>query len=410
MSLTYKTLLGLFLAALTGIGSVLAVAPSVVTDVTASMTQDGGVAVSWSPVSGAVSYNVYFSRQSILGNGGDYDDFQSTTGAESTYIFSAPPIETGTLYVAVLAVTASGEESEGFATEGSVVIGSAPVTNGTQSSEAEGSSSSEAPASSGTTSEPMNYKAVQAVSATGVTITFTKALDMTALPGAGHFVITDSGGTILTVSEVHAISAETVLLKTMPQAAKRQYVIGLVQNVRAADGTTMTVSVPRALFDGFEAGAAVVTSGSSSEGTYARNPALGDPAPTKQTITGPSLVDTTIVKERNGTKTVRVTWTPVPEATSYVLYTAQGDGEFSVTGTASADQTSAQLKKVTAKSLRVKVTAKNAEGQESIGTESMVPLSGGTSAPLTKSGIPLLGAVLVAGALAGRRLVSWRKR
>lgn len=396
------------LAALSGIGSVMAAAPTVVSDVAASMTSNGGIAVSWSPVDDAVSYNVYYSRQSILQNGGDYDDFESTLGAETTYVFANAPQASGTLYVAVLAVSASGEESEGFATEASVVIGSAPVASSSMaiSSSAPQMTESSAPT---TTTQPMQYQTVQAISNTGVILMFTKDLSADAI-NAGYFVITDTGGTILPITEVLRDGSMTLLLKTAPQAPKKQYILGLVQNIKAADGTSMTVSTPRALFDGYtDQMQSSSVSSDTTGGGYVRNPALGSSSSSAPAFTGPSLVDAMTTKESNGTYTVRVTWTPAAGAVSYVLYTAQGDGEFTQTGTAGADQTSAQLRKVTAKNLRVKVTAKNAAGQESAGTVKEVPFSTGTSTPLPQSGIPVLGAVLIAGAFAGRRL-SLRKK
>jgi len=403
MTLKHKTYIGLLLALMSSISSVMAATiPATVTDMRVVTTGNGGIAVSWSPAKDAVQYNVYYGRASIIGNNGDYDDFETTVGAETTYIFTESPVSNGTLFVAVLAVSETGDESEGFASEASIeVVGAAS------------SSSSVASAENTTTSAPLSVKNVTAVSSTGVIVQFSKALKIDGPVGPGTFIVTDTGGVILRIREVSFLDAVTLLLKTESQNPTKKYIAGFVQNVEAVDGTSVTPSVPRMMFDAFRAATTTSSEGmTESAGTYGKNPALGVSSSSQPAVTmvGPSLVDVQVLKERDGTKTVQIDWTPTPSAIEYLLYTSTDGETFKKVGSATALQSSAKLKKITSANLIVKVTAKNAEGQESEGLTKTVPMTSGTSTPLAESGLPLLGVMLAAGALTGRRALLRKKK
>lgn len=102
--------------------------PPNVKGVTANLASDTLV-VQWMPVNdpAVTKYRVYYSRASIMDNGGDYDDFVETISNQPSYTFSNVPYKGKALYVSVMAVTAQGVESEAFESEASVPATQPPV-------------------------------------------------------------------------------------------------------------------------------------------------------------------------------------------------------------------------------------------------------------------------------------------
>ena len=107
----------MFLSALLVPGLLFAQAPSAVTNIQTSVV-NGSVTVSWNaPAEQNISYyRVYFSSESILENGGVYDDFEATSGPETIYTLQHE-IGRRMLYVSVLAVNDQGVEGEVFVEE-----------------------------------------------------------------------------------------------------------------------------------------------------------------------------------------------------------------------------------------------------------------------------------------------------
>src|SRR3989338_9813623 len=82
----------------------------------------GTVHVQWNaPQEGEdiASYRVYYSQESILQNGGQYDDFETTDGAVIEHDLKDAP-RVNPLFISVLAVSSTGEESRFFLEEVSV--------------------------------------------------------------------------------------------------------------------------------------------------------------------------------------------------------------------------------------------------------------------------------------------------
>ena len=102
-------------------------APSAVMGVDATL-QNGEVSVSWTAVSSdpIEYYRVYYSAESILDNDGLYDDFEVTDGDETTLTF-LPPLGSGDLYIAVIAVAQNGLESEFFTDEARLELDAEPL-------------------------------------------------------------------------------------------------------------------------------------------------------------------------------------------------------------------------------------------------------------------------------------------
>lgn len=271
--------IALVMIALTGQIALAAEPPANVQNVAAALT-DGKLTVTWTPVEGAVSYTIYYSHQSILGNGGDYDDFEPVQNVTS-FTFDALPLSAPTIFVGVLATDAAGAESEGFETEASVTVTAAPVQPAVSSSSSSSVASSESSSSLNampagenptTTSTPMALISVQATSETGVLIGFSKPVKIDAVITPEFFIITDSGANVLRITKV-TVNAATILLETERQVPAREYTFGLLQPVTAVDGTNATPSTPQVKFTA--AGTATVQPPAPTAPAYGRNPALG---------------------------------------------------------------------------------------------------------------------------------------
>lgn len=94
-------------------------APPPVTAVHAERVPEG-VRVSWKAVPGPIArYQVYYSSESILQNGGAYEDFDLTEGAVTSYVLTGP-FTKDAVTVAVIAEGFTGEDSGFFVEEASV--------------------------------------------------------------------------------------------------------------------------------------------------------------------------------------------------------------------------------------------------------------------------------------------------
>lgn len=238
-----------------------AVTPPTISFVDAAIVS-GKLTVTWTAPQNAddVSfYRVYFSHESIVGNDGNYDDFERTNGPETTYSFTKLPLPSPKIFVAVLAVNAAGQESEGFETEASIE----------PSSSLNSSAAPETPATS--TALPMSLISVSAVSQTGILLTFTKTLATATPLSTEEFFVTDLSGAILEIRSI-AVSGPTVLLSTAPQEPDKEYLFGSLQPIPAADGTNLPTSNAQGHFRGFGNQSATPEPASVP---YVRNPMLG---------------------------------------------------------------------------------------------------------------------------------------
>jgi hypothetical protein len=381
--------------------------PANIQHVEAGMT-NGQLTVTWNAAADAADidfYRIYYSHQSILQNNGDYDDFERTTGAERSYTFKNIPANSGMLFVSVLAVNKAGIESEGFETEASVMITeSIPVPQNSSSAPQTSSSSEESSSSqseNGTTSEPMTITTVEAASLTGVLVSFSKALSPVAPIDGAYFMITDTGGTVYAVTRVQ-IGESTLLLHTAPLDPNKKYILTLTQNVLAADGTNATPSTTGQLaFAGFGEDTSAPTSSSSSV-MYVRNPALGSSEPAPAPVTAPedaTGLDLTPMHLANGNYNVLARWGASPDSKgtldSYGLYTSANGSPFAWNAATGKMETSVEYRNLAPGTFGLKVTAKDAQGNESAGIQ--------RSVTLPASGIGLIGIAALSGAAAGAR-------
>ncbi len=384
--------------------------PANVKNIQATSSQ-GQISVLWAPVSGAASYRVYYSHESILGNGGNYDDFEQTAGSQTIFNFKSMPLQSEKIYIGILAVDKEGNESEGFETE-AMVEASTSMISSSASSEASSVASSESSDSSESSSEsmpsgenptstavPMGIESVQAVTETGVLVTFTKDVSADAIVNAGYFLITTVSGTVLPASNT-AISGKTVLITTAPQSADTEYVLGLLSPIPAADGTNATPSEPQVRFK--TAPKAEPNQPAQPGQSYGKNPSLpGASPPTSygqrppQAPLDPSNLGLSAVLRKDGTYNVVARWTASPNAAMYSLYASKNGSPYSWNSAVDNSETSVQYSGITPGKFGIKVASRT-NNVESSGIDKVIDLP--------TSGIGLLGIAAVAGAGAvGRR-------
>lgn len=374
------------------------------------------VRVTWSPVEDAAFYRVYFSHESILENEGNYDDFERTSGSDAEYTFVKLPLKSDTITFGVLAVNADGQESEGFETEKTITVTSVETTMANDKTEPstpeENMPEGENPTS---TAKPMEIESVEAVSATGVLITFTKTINPDADIKPDFFILTDSGGNTLAVKDMQKEGA-MVLLTTDMQAPKRAYTFGLLNVIPAEDGTNITSSAPQMSFEGF----GDVMTQPTEPVPYGKPPTATTPPPvpygkpptaTQQPVPygkppvgmlmDATFLDLAATPRTDGTYDVTARWNPANGAQAYGLYTAVQGMPYAWNGQVPANQTTVVYNKVKPGAFALRLTSKDANGQESRGIERAVNL------PTT--GLGLLGIMGVAGASAGMRLRRRRK-
>lgn len=407
--MTFKQTLSLTTLALSVCTSV-AMAAALPANVKSVQATIGGeeMTVLWTPVPGAFSYRVYYSHESILGNGGNYDDSIETPDSQTMYVFPSVPLTSDTIYVGVLAVDKEGNESEGFEVEASVQVPAlassssssvAPVTSSSQSntSSAPTMPTGENPTS---TAEPMGIKSVAPISETGVLVTFSKDVDARGVQGE-IFLITTLSGTMLQAVKMEVNGAD-ILLTTEVMPPDTEYILGLISTVPAVDGTNATPTEPQVHFT-----TQAKSSSSTPSENYGRNPNI--PGPPGNTPTGnqthvptdPAHLGLSAVLRNDGTYNVIARWSPSPDAATYSLYTSKNYGPYAWNSAVEQSKTSVQYSGVMPGTFGVKVASVRAN-VESPGIEKVITLPA--------SGIGILGIAAVAGAGAARRMQRRKKK
>src|SRR3989338_10754771 len=277
MSKIQKTifLIGFFLAAVPALSQSQAAPPNV-KEVSARI-ENGQMTVRWKPVTDATGikiYRIYFSRQSILGNNGNFDDFEFTSGPDTSFTFDTLLQKQGKVFLAVMAVNMAGVESEGFETEATRDIEPQPQAGSSQTA------SSVPPVVSGSPPMPMTILSVMPLSSTGLVITFTKPVDPSIEINPAIFRITASGGVTLPVNKV-SVKNGYLALDTDPQLSDGNYTLTFSSGIRAKDGTSSPAAGPipfRGFVDpGKIAPEPVMPSGPPVSQPYGRNPFLPTP-------------------------------------------------------------------------------------------------------------------------------------
>lgn len=259
--MTLFTRLGL--AALTlGMPLMAYAAPASVTGIKASL-ESGKVRVTWQQATGDIaSYRVFYSRASILGNGGLYDDFDTVEGSVNTHLLqNVPP--SNELYVSVLAVDSKGEESPYFMEEAKVVLNGGAAASVARSSVAAVSSVAMSRAASvgAGSADGFRLLSAEAISSTGVVLRFSQTISIPANQALDAIVIENGSGQKLQLRRF-IIENSTLTVHTEQQRGATVYRITVSQNVTATapNGALLRIAADQTptLFMGF--GSASATS------------------------------------------------------------------------------------------------------------------------------------------------------
>lgn len=221
---------------MSGVALAAGTPPANVKNVQATIV-NGALSVTWNAPADATniaSYRVYYSHQSILGNDGNYDDFEQTAGSVTSYTFKSLPLTSPVIFIGVLAVSKDGTESDGFEVEASVPV---PVSNATSSQVAPATPVNAA--EPGTpTATPLVITSAEPATDTGILLTFNKPLVSMPSFSDANFQITDTGGTVLAIASIEQADRLHVLLKTTKQRPDTTYLITVRIPLGAQDGTT----------------------------------------------------------------------------------------------------------------------------------------------------------------------------
>lgn len=295
------------LAALLLPGGVLAAAPGHVTGLKAAV-ENGEIHVQWDALpadQNIAYYRIYYSQQSILGNGGTYDDFEMTTGNVTTFIFPRTP-KSDTVWVAVLGVNREGVETPDFTTEVSVDL----TTAGTVSSATEtpaapvvatetassSTTSSTATIESSTPSFPLfRLITVDVPSGTGILLTFSDVVSVDPAGAKEAFRIADGSGHELAIRRL-VIAGPLVGVQTEPQQRGTLYRVTVSAAVHSATNPTATLDP-------------------ATESMIFRGHATGIAAPAQQGIP-PLTLDVKAQAESGGRYAIVAHWTGGDEAST----------------------------------------------------------------------------------------------
>ncbi len=439
--------LGLVVAGMT-IASVAFAAgvPSNVVRVGAKV-ENGKLIVDWdaaTDAAGIASYRIYYSRKSILDNGGDYDDFEQTADEATQYAFPHLPYAGQKIYLAVLAVNTSGLESDAFEAETSVDLPSGDAQPGPDVGP--GPQITENPPAA--MQKGMTVDRIDVPNNSTVVVTFSQPLADTQQLGPGFFIIVDEQGGILEVRE-YAKDGATVTLTTGEQTDGRKYILGVLQRITGEDGSSIDGSAPQTPFTGMgasaesssssEAPVAVESSSSAPANDYGRNPNLTNPANGNEYGRNPNLANQNVGNNQNfldllrnrtqagvitqptqirdtvppedasllslrrvlrtdGTYNVVAQWRGSPDTArdlnGYAIATTNNGYAFTPSSTIDADQTSVQYTRISPGTFGVRVSAFDQAGNRSAGIDKIITLP--------QSGIGLIGVMAVSGIAAAR--------
>lgn len=431
--------IGLLVLGMLSAGTVFAAAmPSNVTRVAAKI-EDGALVVEWdaaSDAAGIASYRVYYSRESILDNEGNYDDFEQTNDENTRYTFSRLPYPGQKLYLSVLAVNTSGIESEAFEVETSIDLPSDTAPAIAQQPEQLPEAEPEAEAAM---QKSMTIASVEAREATKVVVTFSQPIADSQNFGPGFFIIVDENGGILQVTD-YVKDGASVTLTTAEQAGGRTYILGVLQRITGQDGAFIDGSAPQVSFTGVAAPQEQASSSSSEQPassvasvatqpveTYGRNPYLANPATTgtptfldllrnrtQGTAAGaqvaqnrddtppenPMNLRLQPVLRSDGTYNVVAEWRGSPnlagDLQGYFVSISQDGSAYVPSSTTAANRTSVRYDRLQPGIFGVRVSAFDQAGNRSGGIEDVITLP--------ESGLGLLGIAAVSGIAAARRV------
>ena len=366
--------------------SVFAEMPGTVTGLQAYGQDDGSVIVEWVQVEGDIAeYRVYFSQKSILENDGYYDDVETTEGPVSMHILQDVPSTFSTVYVSIMAVNASGEESPFFTEE--VRVDRAVNPTSTPSSSDPDTpvmppADTQAPmsASSAQTmprTDALHLLSVQALSATRVVLAFsaTPIIDPASAPTA--FSIIDSQGSSLPIEQL-TIDGRTAMVQTMRQAAGMVYQMRLSEPLAGEGGLILDPIDRTAFFTGHGTGISPEEAAARAESLPQNTPSQQPTSPLPgmlqpQTGSLPDVVNFRLNASPQKNQRFMVTgqWEldPATPDGAFIVVRQSRDGgrTFNTPEFLSGDLNGVQIPDVTPQNFGLVVYVANAEGESSPG-------------------------------------------
>lgn len=397
--------------------SAFGTAPTGVTGITATLESNGVVRVQWEAAGeGIAFYRVYTASKSILQNGGSFDDYEETNGPVTEYFLTDLP-SFDRLYVSVLAVSVSSEESPFFLEE-AVVEGTGiamPSQEESSSASPVGVSSVSSSASSVEPSSPapsiqltpptqnggFDLIAIDATSATGVTLTFSHPVTIQAKDAARAFLIMNGSGRILPLKRLIFLG-NALTIVTAPQERNMIYVLNIASTVRSTGSGALSLDP------------------NENTVTFIGHPEGIDAMPILNISSASSLSPFALDVRRLDIRakatpqgyTVLATWQPqeAAQVSSYeILQSRDGGRTFSAVQRAPGDSLGANITGVNPGAFTLVVRTVDPTGVISrgvLGTIELPQLGKVTTKPakpsdLPKSGMGVVIALLCAGALVG---------
>ena len=246
---------------LSAVGNVLAAAsPSAVEGISASAIGNE-VTVTWNSVTSdpIAYYRVYYSAQSILENNGLFDDFETTEGSETTLTFSTPS-GVDSLFVAAIAVSEEGLESEFFTEEARVEIGNtpAPTTVPTPTTTPTPTPEDSFPTPStveNTVDATENIRLLKAevTSPTTIVTTFSAPITVEEARAPEGLKIENAKGDLLQIKSI-TIDQSTITITTVVQTKGAVYNVQFSEPFKGKNGQALDASDRAALVSGHSEG------------------------------------------------------------------------------------------------------------------------------------------------------------
>lgn len=359
--------------------------------------QNGQIRVQWdAPATGSVaSYNVYFSARSILRNGGEYDDYEKTSGSLTEFILTNYPKSTGSVYVAVLPVDAQGKEMDTFTDEVRVALGL-----GAQS----GTSAQGAVSSAGRATTTLQLLSAEVMSSTGVVLTFSLPVTLSARDAPNAVQVEDASGATVRIKRL-IVRGTDIGVETEPLKPGTEYRVVAHSVIQAANGLRLAGTT------------ATITFVSPGQRQQASGRTSSTASATSNTLEVQNL-DVRAEYQSNGRFLVMAAWDP-PQGSfaSYVVRKTRNGKAVGTPQTQPFTATFARFADEPAAQLTITVQTVAPSGALSAGASASIDLvvppnstpvqvtkPGGGK--LTSSGIGVVGVMAVTGALAGM----WRMR
>ena len=250
-----KTLFAGILLAFVAVSGALAAPPPSVNGLQGEVLENGNIVIRWNaPLSGDIAaYRLYYSAKSILANNGIYDDFAETDGEQTEFLFLSAPSEPE-FYVAILAVNADGEESPYFTEEISVVVGEEEGTEAPSLlpvvSNPDADPTVEEMEEEPTSAGIVELLKAEAVSNTGVLLTFSAPINIASEDVADAVVITRAGTGVLAITRL-TLSGTGMLIETELQEPEAVYRIELSEPLAGMYGEILDPVARSAFFTGY---------------------------------------------------------------------------------------------------------------------------------------------------------------